>query len=324
MNKDKIIKYVYGFLIITIYIVASGYAPYGYYQFLRWAVSVSLLFLLFNAHNQSDDLTEAEKKENVIAKYFFGISIIFFNPIFPIHLNLVIWSIIDGVVVLGLGFSLFVLLNREQEMKRQKSMKVHQLLLDDILSSIENGNKSGKVDGLTKLSKFLESDEHKDIRSINLGHIDKLTGNLNLEGADLSNSRFNYLDLSNSNLKNANLENSIFVQTRFRGADLENANLRNSKLTFAKVGGANLKNADLEGAYLCGAGFKNTNLLGANLRGANLQYADISDSLIKLSDSDSPPNFKNATYNCRTKFPNDFNPEKEGMIEVDMYTHKKI
>ncbi len=296
--------------------------PYVYYQFLRWAVSVSLLFLIFNAHKQSADLTETEKKENVIAKCFFGISIILFNPIFPIHLNLVIWSIIDVVVVLGLGVSLFVLLNREQEMKRQKSMKVHQLLLDDILSSIEHGNKAEKVDGLTKLSKFLESDEYEDIRSINLGHIDKLTSNLNLEDADLSNSEFSYLDLSDSNLRNANLENSVFLKTRLRRADLENANLRNSKLTFADVGGANLKNADLEGAYLAGARFKNTNLLGANLRGANLQWADIFDSLIKLSDSDSeetPPNFKNATYNCKTKYPNDFNPEKEGMIEVDAY-----
>ena len=116
-----------------------------------------------------------------------------------------------------------------------------------------------------------------------------------------------------------------------RRVDLENANLKNSKLTFSDVGGANLKNADLEGAYLFGVKFKNTNLLGANLRGANLQSADISDSLIKLSDLDSieekkltPPNFRNATYDCNTKFPKDFNPEKEGMLEVDMYTHKKI
>ena len=292
--------------------------PYVYYQFLRWAVSVSLLFLIFNAHKQSDDLTEREKKENVIAKCFFGISIILFNPIFPIHLNIVIWSIIDGVVVLGLGFSLFVLLNREQVMKRQKSMEVHQLLLDDILSSIEHGNKAGKVDGLTKLSKFLESDEYKDIRSINLGHIDKLTSNLNLEGADLSNSRFEGIDLSDSNLRNANLEKSVFLKIYMQRVDLENANLKNSKLTLSDVGGANLKNADLEGTYLFGVKFKNSNLIGSNLRGANLQSADISDSLIKSSD------FKNAIYDCNTKFPKDFNPEKEGMIEVDMYTHKKI
>lgn len=337
MKKDKIIRYVYGFIFITI-VIGLGDMPYAYYQFLRWAVSVSLLFLIFNAHKQSDELTKTEKKDGVIATCFFGIIVILFNPIFPIHLNLVIWKIIDVVVLLGL----FVILYREKEIKEKESRKGRLLLLNKILSSIKNGNKAEKVDGLTKLSKILKGGEYKEDVRIDIDleeKIDLTTRDLNLEGVNLSNSRFEYIDLSGSNLRNANLEKSVFLNINMSRVDLENANLKNSKLTFSVVGGANLKNADLEGAYLFGVKFKNTNLLGANLRGANLQRADISDSLIKLSDLDSedslinkyieekkltPPDFKNATYDCETKFPKDFNPEKERMIEVDMYTHKKI
>ena len=334
MSKDKIIRYVYGFIFITI-VIGLGDMPYAYYQFLRWSVSVSFLFLIYNARKDSGELIKTEKKEVAITTYFYGIVVILFNPIFSIHLNLAIWKIIDVAVLVGL----FVIFYRAKEIKGKACMNEKLLLLDKTLSAIKNGNKAEKVDALTNLSKILKGSEYEDIYANLEEKIDLTTSQLDLEGANLSNSRFENIDLSDSNLRNANLEKSLFLKTYMIGVDLENANLKNSKLTFSDVGGANLINADLEGAYLFGVKFKNTNLLGANLRGTNLQRADISDALIKLSDLDSenrlinnyieekkltPPDFKNATYDCGTKFPNNFNPEKEGMIEVDSLNFKPI
>jgi hypothetical protein len=217
--------------------------------------------------------------------------------------------------------------------KEEEILKRKYLLLNEIINSIKIGNKDQKVDGLSKLSVLLEGIDNFDLSEFILKEIDSVAKDLNLEGVNWSNSRFVDMFLSDSNLKNAQLEKSFFMYTRMQWVDLENANLKNAKLAFASFTRCNLKNADLEGAYLFGVKFKNTNLLGANLRGANLQYADISDSLIMLSDLDlknslinrytkegeklAPPNFRNATYDCDTKFPKELNPEKEGMIEVE-------
>ncbi|MFC1837255.1 pentapeptide repeat-containing protein [Thermodesulfobacteriota bacterium] len=245
--------------------------------------------------------------------------------VFQVGLTIAFW-----VVVVGF----FIISQKSQERRQEARRKEEFLFLKKTLNALKNGNKSEKVDALVKVSKILEDcntyyrDEFESI-------IDSTTQNLDLEGANLSNAKLVNIYLNDSNLRDANLENSKLIHTSFTWVDFENANLKNSSLTFSKFVGVNLLNADLEGAYLFGVKFDNTNLLGANLKGVNLQRADISNSLIKLSDIDpqnslisiydveikgeklTPPNFKGAVYDCKTKFPKDFNPENEGMIEVD-------
>ena len=93
---------------------------------------------------------------------------------------------------------------------------------------------------------------------------------------------------------------------KLNGADLYRANLRKADLTDAYLIRAHLREVNLTLANLTGA-----DLTGANLIGANL-------NLIVLNRT----NLSEAQY-CRqspfvTQFPNKFNPEEHGMIEVDI------
>ena len=143
---------------------------------------------------------------------------------------------------------------------------------------------------------------HQDVRD-RPGKPMSFTGanlkNINVEGADLSNSNF-YECLNNQklreeldkikregrsgaeiinesnwkeyypNLKGANLENADL-----RGANLENADLKGAKLQGAKLRLAYCNKANLEGAYLEGA-----NLGGAYLKGAKLYGAYFYDAIL--------------------------------------------
>ena len=64
--------------------------PYGYYTFLRIAVTLYTLLLAFYAHDRS--------KTNIVI-LFIGIAILF-NPLIPIYLSKDIWRIIDIVTAI--------------------------------------------------------------------------------------------------------------------------------------------------------------------------------------------------------------------------------
>ena len=65
----------------------SGLWPYAYYQILRWVVMVAGLVCAYQAH-----------KENKTSwAWIMGITAVVFNPIAPIYLDKVLWSIIDSV-----------------------------------------------------------------------------------------------------------------------------------------------------------------------------------------------------------------------------------
>ena len=71
--------------------------------------------------------------------------------------------------------------------------------------------------------------------------LDKLYLNdLNLDG-------FGFIEMD---LKGADFSNSLLVQAYFRGANLENVNFKNADLTNAYLMNANLKNANLDGAKM--------------------------------------------------------------------------
>jgi len=71
--------------------------PYGYYVFLRWAVSATALFSAWVAY-------ECKRKFWV---FVMGGIAILFNPIIPIHLLKGTWIAIDFIVAVVLLASIF-------------------------------------------------------------------------------------------------------------------------------------------------------------------------------------------------------------------------
>ncbi len=72
--------------------------PYGYYIILRWVCCGIFAYLAFQAHEQ--------EKQGWI--WVLGITALIYNPIFRVHLNRGLWSIIN-VVTVGIAVaSIFV------------------------------------------------------------------------------------------------------------------------------------------------------------------------------------------------------------------------
>ena len=95
-------------------------------------------------------------------------------------------------------------------------------------------------------------------------------------GLDLSE-----IELPDVNLNLANLKESKLIWANLQGATLWQANLSSTKLRHINLGGANLYAANLQGADLQGANLKGANLSCADLRGANLTEADLTDANLK-------------------------------------------
>ena len=124
-----------------------------------------------------------------------------------------------------------------------------------------------------------------DSKTINiwLSHCNK---DKDLEWINLSNINISFCDA----LTNANMKYAILQGTSFR---------------FSNLTEANLTHADLTGADLRYVKLINANLSDADLRGAELKDADFTGAKFCRG-----PAFK-------TIFPDGFNPEEHGMIEVE-------
>lgn len=70
---------------IGILIGAMWSHPYGYYQFLRWAITIIGAYSAYLAY---------EYKDNTWA-WIFGIIVVLFNPIIPFTFEKETWQIID-------------------------------------------------------------------------------------------------------------------------------------------------------------------------------------------------------------------------------------
>lgn len=102
--------------------------------------------------------------------------------------------------------------------------------------------------------------------------------NVDLAGADLSDTYLGGTNLSGADLNNANLENSNLCDAQLVHANLSNANLKNANLNSARLGNANLRHADLKNANLSTANLSNADLKDANLSNANLSNAWLVDA----------------------------------------------
>ncbi len=127
-----------------------------------------------------------------------------------------------------------------------------------------------------------------------------------LDGADLSYANLTDADLTkavltNATLKKARLIDANLFKAQLNGADLSYANLSDSVLTESNLTNAIFTNADLSYSDLSHA-----NLTGANFTNASLQGTVFSSAKY----CNSIPN--------RTIFPENFDPQKHDMIEVEI------
>ena len=130
------------------------------------------------------------------------------------------------------------------------------------------------------------------------------TCNYNITGKEVKLFRPPYGDYNDTLISVCDSLN--LKKWKLSGADLSGADLREAYLRGAHLSGANLFGAHLSGANLSGADLSRAKLINATLFGANLIGADLSGAKYCLDKR------------CETIFPDGFNPEKHGMIEVDI------
>lgn len=80
---------------------------YGFYQILRWIVTVSAVYIAYQNYLQ----------ENKNWVWVFAIIAILFNPISPIHLDREIWAIIDTIVAVVYLVAFYKDSNKAHELK---------------------------------------------------------------------------------------------------------------------------------------------------------------------------------------------------------------
>ena len=71
--------------------------PYGYYQFLRWAILVIGVYTAYTFY----------KQQKIAWAWIFGIMAVLFNPIFPFYLSKDTWQLIDVAAAIIFFASLF-------------------------------------------------------------------------------------------------------------------------------------------------------------------------------------------------------------------------
>ena len=110
-------------------------------------------------------------------------------------------------------------------------------------------------------------------------------------------------NLSDADLRGAELRGVDLSLVDLTGANLQGADLRGANLEWAKLAGADLSEADLTGA----------NLKFANFTGAVLRWADLSHADLRFADF-TGTDLTGTNYNSKTLFPDNFNPENQGMV----------
>jgi hypothetical protein len=82
-------------IVAVLLLVAIAPLPYGYYQFMRWAVCGIGIYLAVSAY----------RWKRAWATWIFVAIAILFNPIFPIYLSREVWLPIDCIGSLLFSFS---------------------------------------------------------------------------------------------------------------------------------------------------------------------------------------------------------------------------
>jgi len=95
MNQSKFLRLIGVILLL----IAIPELPYGYYTFLRIAITILSVYMIFVAMGSN----------KVGWGWIFGGIAILFNPLFPVYLTKEIWVVIDIVVGLIFIISIFAI-----------------------------------------------------------------------------------------------------------------------------------------------------------------------------------------------------------------------
>jgi uncharacterized protein YjbI with pentapeptide repeats len=87
------------------------------------------------------------------------------------------------------------------------------------------------------------------------------------------------------------------------------ANVAGLNLGCLPAAGMNLQGTNMSGAIMRNANLRGANLRSADLSGAQLQGSDLSGMIL-----DGATRFAGATYSDATRFPEDFNPARHGLV----------
>lgn len=139
-----------------------------------------------------------------------------------------------------------------------------------------------------------------------------------LQNAELRNIRFHNTTFENANLSYADLSGSMIG--KLSGAKLTATKLKNITCWAGDFSNLDMSKADLSGSKFNGCNFENTNLSNSrvenvgfgweqtkpsNFKGANLKGTDLENTGLVY-----------ALYDCRTQFPEGFDPIERFMIPV--------
>lgn len=151
-----------------------------------------------------------------------------------------------------------------------------------------------------------------------------------LEGLVAPRSDWTVSDLSDDNLSKADLTGAIFTQallarTDFRAARLQGAKFAGALLVDADFSGAEMQLANLREIRAEGAKFIGTDLRGAVLtegwRSNGFAGTDFTNADLRGADirelTGAEITWTGARYDCQTRFPRGFQPEKHGMVFAD-------
>ena len=145
----------------------------------------------------------------------------------------------------------------------------------------------------------------------------------NLQGAHLQN-----LDLSDANFRNADLEGARLQGTVWKNTQAQGANFKGARCQGADFGNSFLREENKTTGQIIKAIFKKAKLQKAKMprfledldfRGANVKEADFTKARVQGADFRGAKNLDEAKweytkYSVKTKFPEDFNPQKHEMI----------
>ena len=109
-------------------------------------------------------------------------------------------------------------------------------------------------------------------------------------------------------VKDVNFENNSLKRIDFKKSRLTNCNFKNSNLARAYLKGTEINNCDFSGAKL-----KQVNFTDAKLVDVDMSKTDLRGAILTYKSAENI-NLKGAVYDQYTKFNDDFNPEKHGMI----------
>jgi uncharacterized protein YjbI with pentapeptide repeats len=219
-----------------------------------------------------------------------------------------------------------------------------------------------RLKALEELNSLRASLRDQYFVNIDLQGIDLRKGNLQstsfcnsiLKHANFSEALLVNVDFTNAKLTAVNFERANLNIAKVENADLFIANLTKASLYGAQAKGANFRYAKIRKSDLRTANFQETNLSGANLENSILAFADLRNAFLlgtKLTNAElSHANLSGAFYSDKetlpevfeilkkikfnffglenhdryTIFPDGFDPQKAGMLKIELVVDKLV